>query len=266
MKVVILCGGLGTRLREETEFRPKPMVEIGGKPIIWHIMKIYAHYGFNDFILCLGYKGEMIKEHFYNYELRNNDFTITLGKQKQFKIHSNHDEQNWRITLADTGENTLKGARIKKIEKYLDCDQFMVTYGDGVADINIKELVAFHQSHGKLATVTGVKPAFSRFGKLKIDGEHVTQFSEKPHDEAEFVNGGFFVFNKQLLENLNDSDNCDLEVGLLEKLVSQGELMVFKHTGFWECMDTLRDTEYLNKLWETSQVPWKLWELKLTNV
>jgi len=195
MKVVILCGGLGTRLREETEFRPKPMVEIGGKPILWHIMKIYAHYGFKDFIICLGYKGEMIKEYFYNYEVLNNDFTIELGNPKNIEIHSNHGEKGWRVTLADTGDKALKGARLKRVEKYIVGDQFMVTYGDGVADIDISDLLRFHQLHGKLATLTGVRP-LSRFGELTVKDKQVLQFTEKPQSSRGLINGGFFVFNR----------------------------------------------------------------------
>jgi glucose-1-phosphate cytidylyltransferase len=259
MKIVILCGGLGTRLREETEFRPKPMVEIGGKPILWHIMKIYAHYGFREFILCLGYKGEMIREYFYNYDVLSNDFTIELGDNKNIKIHSNHHtEKGWRITLADTGDKALKGARLKRVEKYIGDDLFMVTYGDGIANIDINSLLAFHHSHGKLATVTGINSA-TRFGELKIKGNQVKCFSEKPESSSEFISGGFFVFNKKILNYLSGDDNCDLEIGPLEKIASEGQLMVYKHSGFWACMDTLRDMDYLNKLWNESKAAWKLW-------
>lgn len=259
MKIVILCGGLGTRLREETEFRPKPMVEIGGRPILWHIMKIYSHYGVNEFILCLGYKGEMIKEYFYNYEVLNNDFTIELGDKKNMEIHSNHSEEGWRITLADTGDKALKGARLKCVEKYIDGDLFMVTYGDGVANIDINSLLAFHQKHGKLATITGISPT-SRFGELKINGDRVERFSEKPKNGLGHVNGGFFVFNKGIFDYLSANDNCDLEIGPLERVASEGQLMVYRHTGFWACMDTLRDMEYLNKLWSEGKAQWKVWD------
>lgn len=259
MKVVILCGGLGTRLREETEFRPKPMIEIGGKPILWHIMKIYAHYGFTDFILCLGYKGEMIKQYFYNYEILNNDFTVELGDHKNIKVYTNHAEKGWRVTLADTGDKALKGARIKRIEKYIDGDEFMVTYGDGVADININNLLKFHRSHGKIATLTGVHP-ISRFGELTVKGNQVINFTEKPQSSVGLINGGFFVFNRQIFNYLEDRDDCDLEYGVLEKLASEGQLMVYKHTGFWYCMDTYRDLEYLRKLWTQGKAPWKIWE------
>jgi len=261
MKVVILCGGLGTRLREETEYRPKPMVEIGGKPILWHIMKIYAHYGFKDFVLCLGYKGEMIKEYFYNYEVLNNDFTVELGNHKNIEIHSGHGEKGWRITLADTGDNALKGARIKRIEKYIDGEQFMVTYGDGVADIDINDLLKFHQSHGKLATLTGVRP-LSRFGELAVKGKQVLQFTEKPQSGKGLINGGFFVFNRQIFDYLEDRDDCDLEYGALEKMASEGQLMVYKFNKFWYCMDTIRDMDYLNKLCMQGKAPWKIWESK----
>ena len=206
MKVVILCGGLGTRLREETEFRPKPMVNIGRHPILWHIMKIYAHYGHKDFILGLGYKGEMIKEYFYHYELMNNDITLELGHPENICIHQSHSEKDWRITLSDTGGKALKGARLKKVEKYINEDEFMMTYGDGVADIDINKLLSFHKSHGKLATLTGINPA-SRFGELKINGNSVTAFSEKPKNSSEFINGGFFVFNKKIFDYLSTNDN-----------------------------------------------------------
>jgi len=258
MKVVILCGGLGTRLREETEFRPKPMVHIGSRPILWHIMKIFSHYGYKDFILALGYKGEMIKEYFYNYEALNNNFTIELNNNKQIKVHGNHDEAGWRITLVDTGEKALKGARLKRIEKYIETDTFMMTYGDGVANINIEELVKFHKKHGKLATVTGVNSA-SRFGELKIKGDMVEGFNEKADSEKSLISGGFFCFNKKFLDHLTDSDQCDLEIGPLEEISRQGELAVYRHEGFWSCMDTLRDTDYLNNLWQENKASWKIW-------
>lgn len=259
MKVVILCGGLGTRLKEETEYRPKPMVEIGGKPIIWHIMKIYAHYGYKDFILCLGYRGEILKEYFYKYEILDNDFTIEIGNTKNIKIHSSHYEKGWRITLANTGERALKGARLKRIEKYIDGNQFMVTYGDGVANIDINDLVKFHQSHGKLATLTGVRP-ISRFGQIKVKGMQVLQFTEKPQSSQGLINGGFFVFNREIFNYLEDRDDCDLEYGVLEQLASEGQLMVYKHDKFWYCMDTIRDRDYLNKVWIEGKAPWKIWE------
>ncbi|MDL1966992.1 MAG: glucose-1-phosphate cytidylyltransferase [Deltaproteobacteria bacterium] len=259
MQTIILCGGLGTRLREETEFRPKPMVEIGGKPILWHIMKIYSHYGIKDFVLSLGYKGEMIKEYFYNYEILSNDFTIELGNKKNIEIHSNNAEKDWRITLADTGDKALKGARLKRVQQYIDDDTFMLTYGDGFADVDINALLAFHNKHGKLATVTGINPA-SRFGELKIKGNQVESFSEKPRDGDGLINGGFFIFNKGIFDYLSIDENCDLEIGPLEKIAGEGQLMVYKHRGFWACMDTIRDMEYLNKLWVEGKAEWKVWE------
>lgn len=258
MKVVILCGGLGTRLREETEFRPKPMVKIGRRPILWHIMKIYAYYGLNDFILCLGYKSEVIREYFYNYEILNKDFTIKLGDNKNIEIHTNHSEEGWRVTLANTGDKALKGARLKRIEKYIDDDQLMMTYGDSVANIDINTLLTFHQSHGKLATVTGINPV-SQFGELKTKGDKVEAFSEKPKDGNGLINGGFFVFNRGIFDYLSNDDSCDLEIGVLEKVTRDGQLMVYKHKGFWTCMDTIRDMEYLNKIWNENKAEWKIW-------
>ena len=259
MQIIILCGGLGTRLREETEFRPKPMVEIGGKPILWHIMKIYSHYGIKDFVLSLGYKGEMIKEYFYNYEILTNDFTIELGNKKNIEMHSNNEEKDWRITLADTGDKALKGARLKRVQQYVNDDTFMLTYGDGVAEVDINALLAFHKKHGKLATVTGINPA-ARFGELKIKGNQVESFSEKPRDGEGLINGGFFVFNKGIFDYLSADENCDLEIGPLEKIAGEGQLIAYKHRGFWACMDTIRDMEYLNKLWVEGNAEWKVWE------
>ena len=258
MQTIILCGGLGTRLREETEFRPKPMVEIGGKPILWHIMKIYSHYGIKDFVLSLGYKGEMIKEYFYNYEILTNDFTIELGNKKNIEMHSNNEEKDWRITLADTGDKTLKGARLKRVQQYVNDNTFMLTYGDGVAEVDINALLAFHKKHGKLATVTGINPA-ARFGELKIKGNQVESFSEKPRDGEGLINGGFFVFNKGIFDYLSADENCDLEIGPLEKIAVEGQLMVYKHRGTWACMDTIRDMEYLNNLWAEGKPEWKIW-------
>ena len=257
-KVVILCGGLGTRLKEETEYRPKPMVEIGGKPILWHIMKIYAHHGFKDFILCLGYKGELIKQHFLNYDVLNNDFTIKLGPEKRITMHNSANESDWCVTLADTGDNAMKGARLKRIEKYITEDTFMVTYGDGVGNIDIKALLDFHNRHGKLATLTGVKPP-SRFGELEVKDNKAYLFSEKPQASAGLINGGFFVFNRRLFDYLTDDDTCDFERGPLEQIASEGELMVYIHDGSWACMDTYRDVEYLNGLWQSHQAFWKIW-------
>ncbi len=258
MKVVILCGGLGTRMQEETGSRPKPMVAIGRKPILWHIMKIFAHYGYKDFILCLGYKGEMIKEYFYNYEVLNNDFTITLGNPKQIEIHNDHPENGWRVTLVDTGDQTLKGARIKRIQKYIDTKMFMVTYGDGVANIDVDDLVEFHKRHGKIGTVMGVRPP-SRFGELVVKHNRVASFTEKPQVSEGLINGGFFVFNKKIFDYLSDDERCDFEVGPLEQVAQEKELCVYKHAGEWECMDTLRDITHLNKLWQNNNAFWKVW-------
>jgi glucose-1-phosphate cytidylyltransferase len=260
MEVVILCGGLGTRLKEETEFRPKPMVKIGTRPILWHIMKMYSTFGLKDFILALGYKGEMIKEYFYHYEFMDSDVTIELGHpEKTCVYHNGIRENDWKITLANTGENSLKGSRIKKIEKYITGNEFMMTYGDGVSNIDISQLLEFHHRHGKIATVTGIHAA-ARFGELKIDGDCVEKFNEKPASGSEFINGGFFVFNRKIFDYLTPDDNCDFEVGPLERLAEMGELMVYKHQGSWACMDTLRDTEYLNKLWNENKAFWKNWQ------
>ncbi len=259
MKVVILCGGLGSRLREETEFRPKPMLEIGGKPILNHIMNLFAHYDYKDFILCLGYKGEIIKEYFYNYELINNDFSIELGSKKRIQIHSKHRQAGWRVTLVDTGKGALKGARLYRVKKYISDDVFLMTYGDGVADVNIPELLAFHRSHGKVATLTGINPA-SRFGELKTKNQEVLSFSEKPKEGNGLINGGFFVFSREIFNFLKDEDSCDLEIGALEEVAKQRQLMAYIHKGFWSCMDTLRDMEYLNRLWNQGEARWKIWE------
>lgn len=259
MEVIILCGGLGTRLREETEFRPKPMVNIGSRPILWHIMKIYATHGHTDFLLPLGYKGEMIRDYFVNYEWMNNDITLKLGQPESIITHGSHEESNWSITMSDTGPTTLKGGRIKRMEKYVKGDTFLLTYGDGVANIDIPKLIDFHNSHNKMITVTGVNPA-QRYGELKTDGDVVQAFLEKPvHATKELISGGFFVMNRRIFDYLTPDENCDLEYGPLEKIASEGELMVYRHSKYWGCMDTLRDTEHLNKLWSNNQAPWKIW-------
>ena len=258
MKVIILCGGMGTRLREETEYKPKPLVEIGGKPILWHIMKMYANYGFKEFVLCLGYKGNMIKEYFLNYEMLNSDFTIEL-KSKKIQTHNSISEHDWSVTLANTGESAQTGARIKKVEQHIDSDIFMLTYGDGVANIDISKLIDFHKSHGKIGTVTGVSPV-SKFGELSVKMAQVLQFNEKPEMNDGLINGGFFVFNKEFFKYLNNDDGCILEKEPLENLVQDGELMVYKHTGFWHCMDTYRDSLLLNEFWSSKNPPWKTWE------
>ncbi len=257
MKIVILCGGKGTRLKEETELRPKPMIEIGGMPILWHIMKTYAHYGFNEFILCLGYKAEVIKEYFYNYEILSNDFTIELGT-KNIEVHSNHSERGWKITLVDTGLNAMTGARVKRIEKFIGGDTFMLTYGDGVTDLNIRELLNFHKSHGKTGTITGVTPP-SRYGELSIHKDQVISFREKPRTQNNSINGGYFVFKKEFFRYLKDNKDCILEREPLERLAFDGELKVFHHKGFWQCMDTNRDYKYLIELWGKEKPPWQVW-------
>ena len=253
--VVILCGGMGTRLREETEYKPKPMVEIGGKPILWHIMKIYACYGFTEFILCLGYKGNVIKEYFFRYEMMCNDCTIRLGKGNNIIYQNGHKEQDFKITLVDTGYNTMTAGRIKRIEPYIKTDTFMVTYGDGLADIDILRLLNFHKSHGKMATLTASRPP-SRFGILDLanDGT-VNRFREKV--ETEWINGGFFVFQRDIFKYF--TQDCMLEQAPMEYMVNDGQLMAYRHDGFWIGMDTYREYEILNKMWDSEKAPWKLW-------
>jgi glucose-1-phosphate cytidylyltransferase len=256
VKVVILCGGTGTRLREETEFRPKPLVEVGGRPILWHIMKLYAHYGFHDFVLCLGYRGNMIKEYFLNYEAMNNDFTICLGKKAQLMFNGDHEEQDFCVTLADTGAETLTGGRLKRVARYLSGERFMVTYGDGVSDVDIPALLEFHKSHGKLATVSTFRPV-SRFGILSINaGRQVESFMEKPRADA-WASAGFFVFEPEVL-NYIDGD-ITLEREPLQRLAADGQLMAYQHHGFFFAMDTYREYQILNECWNSGDPPWKKW-------
>jgi len=259
MKVVILAGGLGSRLSEETESKPKPMVEIGGKPILWHIMKIYSHYGFNDFIICCGYKGHLIKEYFANYFLHNSDITVDI-KQNQLTIHDSHAEP-WKITLVDTGPNTMTGGRIKRIQKYIGNETFMVTYGDGVADVDIPKLVEFHKSNKKCATVTAVRP-LGRFGALILseDMNKVLSFREKPKEEGGWINGGFFVFEPKIFDYIAE-DKTHLEAEPLENLAKTGQLASYKHEGFWRPMDTLRDKNELERLYESGNAPWITWKI-----
>ncbi len=258
-KVVILCGGRGTRIREETEFRPKPMVEIGSRPLLWHIMKIYSFYGFNNFGLCLGYKGEMIKEYFLNYEILNSDFTIELGgNQKNLTIHDSYHKDRWKVTLADTGLNAMTGSRVKAIEHYIDTENFMMTYGDGVANIDVSRLLEFHLSHKKIATITGVRPP-SRFGELITRRDEVTEFSEKPQVGAGYINGGFFIFTRKVFDYLSREEGCVLERAPLERLAKDGQLRVFFHDAYWQCMDTLRDLDILEQEWMGGSPPWKVW-------
>lgn len=257
MKVVILCGGLGTRLREETEFKPKPIVNIGSKPVLWHIMKYYSTFGFKEFVLCLGYKGELIKDYFYNYDMMNSDVTIKLGNPRSITFLQSNSE-DWSVTLVDTGEKALKGARLKKIEKYIQEDSFMMTYGDGLCNVNIDDLISFHKEHKKMITVTGVN-SVSRFGELKLEEALVKDFHEKPDNISNFINGGYFVLNRKIFDYLNTDDDCDLEVGIFDKIAEQKEMMAYRHTGEWACMDTLRDVEYLNKIWNEDKAFWKKW-------
>ncbi|HET6840855.1 MAG TPA: glucose-1-phosphate cytidylyltransferase [Candidatus Angelobacter sp.] len=257
MKVVMLCGGLGTRLREETEFRPKPMVEIGGRPILWHIMKLYASAGYREFVLCLGYRGNMIKEYFLNYEAMNNDFTICLGRDSRIQYNNLHTEQDFKVTLADTGASTMTGGRVKRIQQYVDGETFMLTYGDGVSNVDINKLLAFHKSHGKLATVTAVVPS-SRFGIVDTSQDgRVLQFVEKPKSENR-ASAGYFVFQREIFNYLS-GDDCILEREPLERLAAEGQLMAWEHNGFFYAMDTYREYEYLNDLWQKNQAPWKVW-------
>ena len=259
MKVVIFCGGQGTRLREETEYRPKPLVDVGQKPILWHVMKSYAHYGVRDFVLCLGYRGRMIKEYFLDYEAMNNDFTICLGSRHTVEYHGLHDEQDFRVTLAETGQDTMTGGRLARARRYIDGDTFMVTYGDGLADVDIRALLGFHRSHGKLATVTAVAP-ISRFGILDLGADgRVSRFAEKPRSEG-WASAGFFVFDRRVLDYLGGGDDCVLEREPLQRLAAEGELVAYKHEGFFFAMDTYREDQILNDLWDSGEAPWKVWE------
>lgn len=255
LPVMILAGGLGTRLREETEFRPKPMVPVGDKPILWHIMKIYAHYGFHRFIICLGYKGDMIKNYFLNYRLDGID--ITVNKRTGSVIEHQVNNEDWEVTLVETGQDCLTGGRIARAAKYVDTDRFLLTYGDGLADVNMHELLQFHEGHGKLATLTGVNLP-SRFGNLDIKNNHVNAFKEKQLSN-EWINGGFFVLEKEALKVISQDVSCVWEQDGLPALASQSQLMVYKHAGFWQCMDTIREHQLLEGLWKKG-APWKLWK------
>jgi glucose-1-phosphate cytidylyltransferase len=253
MKVVILCGGQGTRLREETEFRPKPMVEIGGRPILWHIMKLYARHGFQDFVLCLGYRGNVIREYFLNYHAMNRDFTINLSRQA-IAYHGSHSEEDFSVTLAETGENTMTGGRLKRAAKYLTDDLFLLTYGDGIADVNIRKLMEFHRAHGKMATVTVVRPV-SRFGVVHLgENSHVEAFAEKPQSEG-WISAGFFVFDRRAIDYIG-GDDCILEREPLERLAKENQLVAYHHEGFFQAMDTYREYKQLNEIWDSGQAPW----------
>ena len=258
MKVVILAGGLGTRISEESHLKPKPMIEIGEYPIIWHIMKIFSAYGFNEFIICLGYKGYKIKDYFFNYFLYMSDVTVDFNDSNKKTIH-NHGAEPWKVTLAETGLNTMTGGRMQKIQKYIGNKPFMLTYGDGLADVNIHKLIEFHKGHGKFATLTATQPK-GRFGAIKItENQRVDRFQEKVKGDGGWINGGFFVFQPEIFDYLSD-DNTILENEPLENLSKSGELMAYKHDSFWHPMDTLRDKNYLEELWKSKKAPWKIWE------
>ena len=257
MKTVILAGGLGTRLSEETSVRPKPMVEVGGYPLLWHLMNIYAHYEIKRFVLALGYKGDVIKDYFLRYHATNSDITVNLcnGAVEYHKTH----RRDWEVRMIDTGDGTLTGGRLHRLEPHLrDSGTFMLTYGDGVADVNIAELYEFHKQHGRIATLTAVRPP-ARFGTMQFDGNRVVDFKEKPQTQEGWINGGFFVFEPAVFDYLHGDDSV-LEGNPLEHLAEDGELMAYQHYGFWQCMDTLRDRNRLQSLWESGEAPWRVWK------
>lgn len=258
MKTVILAGGLGTRISEESHLKPKPLIEIGGKPILWHIMKIYSHYGFNDFVICCGYKGHLIKEYFAQYFLHEADITFdfTKGNGNQQIIHG-HSAEPWRVTLVDTGLHTMTGGRVKRVQKYIGDEPFMLTYGDGVADVDIRRLVDFHQEQGKLATLTAVQPS-GRFGVLSLNGATVSRFAEKPAGDGSWINGGFFVMQPEVFDYLVGDDTV-LEKEPLEQLARDGLLTAYKHEGFWQPMDTMRDKVKLDEMWRSGNAKWRIW-------
>ena len=257
MKVVILAGGFGTRISEESHLKPKPMIEIGNRPILWHIMKIYSHYGFNDFVICLGYKGYCIKEYFAHYFLHESDVTFDFRTGNQRIVHS-HTAEPWQVTLVDTGQETMTGGRVKRVAPYLEGKPFMLTYGDGVGNVNIAELVKFHQASGKLATVTTTQPS-GKFGALNLSGDNqVLSFQEKPKGDGGWISAGFFVMQPEVLDYLTD-DATVLEKEPLERISGKGELMAYRHQGFWQPMDTLRDKMQLDDLWKSGEAPWKVW-------
>lgn len=259
MKVVILAGGFGTRLAEETVVRPKPMVEIGGQPILWHIMKIYASQGFNEFIIGLGYKGDVIKDYFLNYRYRASSLTVQLSSG-DVVVRDSHSE-DWTVHLYDTGRYTQTGGRVKRVAQFIGKEPFMLTYGDGVADVDIKQLLDFHRSHGRLATVTAVRPS-ARFGSIDFEGDRVIRFEEKPQVDEGWINGGFFVLEPGVADYIEGDDTL-FEKGPMERLAGDAKLMAYKHEGFWHCMDTLRDVRMLESLWESGQAPWKVWKDEL---
>jgi len=258
MTAVILCGGMGTRLREETEFKPKPMVEIGGRPILWHIMKHYAHFGVRNFVLCLGYRGDVIRDYFLNYQVRNCDFAVDL-RTGGIETLSNGIAEDWRVVLAETGQDTLTGSRLRRVLPYLRGNSFFATYGDGLSDVDLDALLAHHRRSGRAATVTAVHPS-SRYGELSIHGGLVKSFHEKPQVTEGWINGGFMVFEHRAFDGLGPTDNVALETGVLEALARQGELAVYQHDGFWQSMDTYREMCLLNELWANGEAPWRIWE------
>ena len=255
MKAVILAGGLGTRISEESHLRPKQMIEIGGRPILWHIMKIYSHYGINDFVVCLGYKGYVIKEYFANYFLHMSDVTFDMA-ENSMEVHQRHAEP-WRVTLVDTGQETLTGGRLKRVRQYVGKETFCFTYGDGVADVDISRLVAFHRAEGKAATLTAIQPP-GRYGAVSIDNARVTSFAEKPAGDGAWVNGGYFVLEPSALDYIAD-DQTSWESGALVRMSQDGKLAGYQHAGFWQAMDTLRDKNHLEELWQSGNAPWKVW-------
>ncbi|HEY5944491.1 MAG TPA: glucose-1-phosphate cytidylyltransferase [Kofleriaceae bacterium] len=258
MPVVILCGGQGTRFREQTEHKPKPMIEVCGRPILWHIMSFYAGHGYKEFVLCLGYMGDVIKRYFLDFAALSSDFTVDLSAPGKIEFHQS-PLRDWKVTCVDTGADTMTGARLRRVAPYLRGDDFMVTYGDGLADVDVPALVAFHHSHGAIATVTGVRPP-GRFGELVVDGTRVRMFAEKPAEgEHGMINGGFFVFKKQILDYIPPDDSVMLEREPLERAAREGELMVYHHRGFWQCMDTYRDLVKLEEEWTSGRAPWKNW-------
>ena len=260
MKVVILCGGYGTRIRDVAEDVPKPMIPIGGFPILWHIMKYYAHFGHNEFTLCLGYKSKVIKEFFLNYEALTRDFTIGLGSTKSIEFHTDHTESDWKVTLAETGLEAMTGARLKRVQKYVAGeDSFMLTYGDGVGDVDLERLLEFHRAHGKILTVTGVRPP-GRFGELvSADNGQVVEFNEKPQATGGLISGGFFICRQEIFEYLDGRQELMFEQEPLRRLVGDGQMMVFKHDGFWQPMDTSREYQLLNNLFDEGKAPWVRW-------
>ncbi|HET8542004.1 MAG TPA: glucose-1-phosphate cytidylyltransferase [Anaeromyxobacter sp.] len=260
MKAVILCGGQGTRIRDASELLPKPMLPIGGKPIVWHIMKGYARHGVREFVLCLGYKGWVIKEFFLNYRAMTTDVTVTLGRHDALEFVGRHDEEDWKVTLAETGEETMTGGRVSAIRRYVEGeDLFLLTYGDGVSDVDVSETIAFHRAHGKIATVTAVRPP-GRFGEMRIEAGAVTEFNEKPQATEGFINGGFFVLDaRRIWAYLGADPRVLFEREPLRALVRDGQLVAFPHTGFWQPMDTAREYALLNELWASGKAPWKTW-------